>query len=112
MNLRVLLGIGLAVTVLGLLLGLIPGSVSDVPCGSPWVRDTATTDAATRGSRLGSDLIGGQVGRRFESTDYTQMCSDELGSRGVVGGVLAGLGVLTLLGAALVSVNRTSAARE
>lgn len=113
MNLRALLAIGFTATVLGLLLGLIPGSVTtasgDTSCGSPWVRDNSLVDAATEGSRHGADLIGSQVGRRFESTDYRALCDDALGGRGVLGGVVAGLGALTLLGAALINANQAAA---
>jgi hypothetical protein len=106
---------GLLVLALGLLLGLIPGSVTtasgSTPCGSPWVRDNRLVDAATEGSRLGADLIGSQLGRRYESTDYRALCDDALGGRGAFGGVLAGLGALTLLGAALVNAQRTAGTR-
>ena len=107
MNPKVLIVAGIAALLLGLLLGLVPGSVTtasgDTTCGSPWVRDNRMVDAATDGSRLGADLVGAQVGRRFESTDYRALCTDALGGRGTFGGVLAAFGVLTLLGVALVS---------
>lgn len=102
MNLRALLAVGLAAVALGLLLGLVPGGPSNVTCGSPWVRDTAMIDAADRGTRLGVDLIGS----RSESTSYRSLCSDALDGRGLFGGVLAGLGVVALLGAALVNTQQ------
>jgi hypothetical protein len=106
-NLRALIAAGLVALSLGLLLGLVPSSVTtasgDTTCGSPWVRDNRMVDAATEGSRLGADLVGAQVGRRFESTDYRALCTDALGSRGTFGGVLAAFGLLTLLGVALVN---------
>lgn len=109
MTAKQLAAAGGVLLLIGLLLGLIPGSVSDtVSCGSPWVRDTAMIDAADRGSRLGADLIGSYAGREFESTSYRALCNDALDTRGVFGGVLAGFGVLTLLGMALVNARRSS----
>lgn len=96
---------GLLMLITGLLLGLIPGSVSDTfSCGSPWVRDTTMIDAANRGADLGSALAG----QGSSSTDYRTMCGDALDGRGAFGGVLAGLGVLTLLGVALMNAQRSS----
>lgn len=108
MTTKQLAAAGGVLLLVGLLLGLIPGSVSDVSCGSPWVRDTAMIDAADRGSRLGADLIGSYAGREFDSTSYRALCSDALDTRGVLGGVLAGLGALTLVGAALVNARQTT----
>ncbi|PWK81711.1 hypothetical protein C8D88_116123 [Lentzea atacamensis] len=95
---------GLLVLIVGLLLGFVPGSAEGVPCGSPWSRDTAMIDAANRGADLGSALAG----RGSSSVDYRAICGDALDGRGVFGGVLAGLGVLTLLGAALVNARQTT----
>jgi hypothetical protein len=103
MTTKQLAAAGGVLLLVGLLLGLIPGSVSDTfSCGSPWARDTLMTDAADRGADLGSALAG----QRNTSTSYRQLCSDALDARGVWGGVLAGLGALALLGAAVVHGNR------
>lgn len=99
MNPRVLIAAGLAALLLGLLLGLVPGGPAGVTCGSPWVRDTAMIDAANRGADIGAALAGSS---RL-TTDYRALCDDALGERGVFGGVLAGFGVLTLLGVALMN---------
>jgi hypothetical protein len=111
MSTRALVAAGLAVLLLGLLLGLIPGSIntgaSEITCGSPWVRDTTMTDAANRGAELGSALAG-----RESSSNYGQVCSDALGGRGVLGGVLTGVGVLALLGVALVNSQQASRTRD
>lgn len=115
MNMRALVAAALAVIALGLLLGLVPGSAgtaTGTSCGSPWVRNTAMIDAADRGARLGADLIGARAGRDFESTSYKTLCDNALDTRGVLGGVAAGLGVLALLGAALVNANQTAQSRE
>ncbi len=110
MNPKVQIAAGLAALLLGLLLGLVPGGPSGVTCGSPWVRDTAMIDAADRGSRLGADLIG--LGREYESTSYRTQCADALDGRGTFGGVLAALGVLALLGVALVNSKQTTGPSE
>jgi hypothetical protein len=107
MTVKQLVVTGLLVLIAGCLLGLIPGSAGTVPCGSPWIRDTAMIDAANRGADLGSTAIG----RGSSSTDYAVICGNELDSRGVFGGVLAGLGVLALLGAGVVNANRATAER-
>lgn len=104
MTTKQLAAAGGVLLLIGLLLGLIPGSVSDTfSCGSPWVRDTTMTDAADRGADLGSALAG-----QRNTTSYRQQCADVLDTRGVWGGALAGLGVLTLLGVALVNAQRSS----
>lgn len=106
MTAKQLAATGGVLLLIGLLLGLTPGSVSDTfSCGSPWNRDTAMTDAADRGADLGSALAG----RDNISTSYRQLCADALDARGTWGGVLAGVGVLALLGAAVVHGNRSGA---
>jgi hypothetical protein len=107
MTVKQLIVTGLLVLIAGCLLGLIPGSAGAVPCGSPWIRDTAMIDAANRGADLGSTAIG----QGSSSTDYATLCGSELDGRGVFGGVLAGFGVLTLLSAGVVNANRTVAVR-
>ncbi len=102
MTVKQLAAAGGVLLLIGLLLGLIPGSVSDTfSCGSPWSRDTTMTDAADRGADLGSALAG----QENTSTSYRQQCADALDGRGVWGGVFAGLGALALLGAAVVSAS-------
>lgn len=103
MTVKQLAGAGALLLLIGALLGLIPGSVSDTfSCGSPWVRDTVMTGAADRGAELGSAVLG-----RESTTSYAALCAGKLDSRGTWGGVLAGLGVLGLLGAAVIHGNRT-----
>lgn len=102
MTVKQLAGAGALLLLVGALLGLIPGSVSDTfSCGSPWARDTAMTGAADRGAELGSAMLG-----RESTTSYAALCDDKLDARGVWGGVLAGFGVLSLLGAAVVNGRR------
>lgn len=102
MNPKVLITVGVAALLLGLLLGLVPGGPSDVTCGSPWSRNDAMIDAANRGSDLGA-VMAGQPGL---GTDYRAICDTALDGRGTFGGVLASLGVLTLLGVALVNTRQ------
>ncbi len=106
MTAKQLAGVGALLLLVGALLGLIPGSVSDTfSCGSPWARDTAMIGAADRGADLGADLLG-----KDSTVSYAARCDDKLDARGVWGGVLAGLGVLSLLGAAVMNNRRADAA--
>lgn len=103
MSAKQLAGVGALLLLVGGLLGLIPGSVSDTfSCGSPWARDTTMIGAADRGASLGADLLG-----RESTVSYAALCDDKLDARGMWGGALAGLGALSLLGAAVVNGRRT-----
>ncbi len=110
MNTRTLIGVSLAVLVLGLALGLVPGSAmgatNSFSCGSPWVRDTESISRQNHIDGLSDALSGGSG--TVTTTKYAQRCDDELDTRGIVAGVLAGLAALTLIGVAVVRRPETS----
>lgn len=108
MNPKVLITVGVAALLLGLLLGLVPGGPSDVTCGSPWSRNTAMIDAANRGADLGAALAN----RSESGVDYRAVCDDALDGRGTFGGVLALLGLLAIGGAVVVNGRRNTAHAE
>lgn len=104
---KLMIGTGLAAIALGALLGLIPGSITSTgdttyTCGSPWIRDHSGEQTANLSQSIANALTGQSV----YSVDYRAKCDDALGSRGVFGGVIAGLGVLALLGVGLVSAQK------
>lgn len=107
-----LVAIALGLLGIGLLLGLIPGSIGpssdSLSCGSPWVRDTA---AIEREGRI-DDLADAMLGMNLRDTDYAAKCDDALDARGIFGGALAGLGALTLVGVAVVRRPKGQAVEE
>ncbi len=103
MTVKQLASAGGLLLLIGVLLGLVPGTAKDVDCGSPWIRNASAIETANFGSEMATDLISGYGGPRFAPTDYGKVCSEALSARGAWGGALAGLGALALLGAAIVS---------
>ncbi|WP_156051393.1 hypothetical protein [Allokutzneria albata] len=98
---------GIALLVLGALLGLAPSSImangKDTSCGSPWMPDDSAVRLAEFGSKL-SDAMSG--GRGVAAGDYRSQCRDALGSRGTLGGIAAALGAAALLALAFVPRQR------
>jgi hypothetical protein len=105
---RVMVVCGLVLLAAGLLLGLLPGSApgassESMNCGSPWVRSHADEQRSKSVDALANAMAGGGLAK-----DYRAECDDALGSRGVFGGVLGGLGLVTLIGVGLVVARRQS----
>lgn len=113
----VLLVIGLLLLGGGLALGLIPSSATiavnetaisvaradSYSCGSPWLVDQQSPAAEQKVADLAAGVATVQ-GTPTVAEDAAGLCTTALGSRGMFGAVLAGLGALTLLGLGLVLV--------
>lgn len=104
---KLMAGAGLAAVIAGSLLGLIPASITSTgdtnyTCGSPWIRDHSGEQSANTSQAIANALIGQSV----YAVDYRAKCDDALGSRGVFGGVIAGFGVLALLGVGLIAAQQ------
>lgn len=88
--------------ILGLSLGLAPGSATgangkDFSCGSPWNMDTKEIER----QKFVDDLANGLAGREVWKTDYRQRCEDALDTRGVFAWIAISLGAVALIGVAL-----------
>lgn len=85
---------------LGLGFGLVPVSATmaghDVTCGAPWAPDYHAADV----ERFGDTMAG------RSTTDRRQQCRDELGGRGTLGALLAGLGGVGLVGVIVLAATR------
>lgn len=95
-----LLAAAFVLLILGLTLGLAPGSATgangkDFSCGSPWSMDVRETD---RQKHI-DDLANSMVGREVWSTDYRQRCEDKLGVRGSFAWITISLGAVALIAA-------------
>lgn len=92
---------GLVLVVVGAVLGLWPSSIvaagDTVSCGSPWSPDDSEARHADFGKSIGEALRG----ERASTGTGAQRCAEALGSRGLFGGILVGLGVVALIGAAV-----------
>ncbi|MGO1049795.1 hypothetical protein [Crossiella sp. CA198] len=89
----------LVLTLVGVALGLWPASIvvasETVSCGSPWSPDDTPARTADFGRTLGHALRG----ERATAGTGVQRCSEALGSRGLFGGIILGVGVVALIGA-------------
>jgi len=88
------------VFLVGVLLGLLPHSVGDVGCGSPW-----SPSVAPNGADLGSLTAG-------ITTDYTSQCASTLSMPRVFSWVLVGVGGAGLVFVGLMSLDTSSPVRE
>lgn len=117
---RVLLLIaGLLLLATGLGLGLVPATattaipnspatparIDSYSCGSPWAVDQAAIDRQQHVNDLTADEAT-VTGTPTPAENAATLCTTALGSRGMFGAVLAGLGALTLLGLGLVMAAR------
>lgn len=98
-----LLAVAFVLLILGLSLGLAPGSATgangkDFSCGSPWNMDTKEISH----QQYLDDLANSMVGKDVWKTDYRQGCEDKLGTRGVFAWITISLGAVALIGVALV----------
>jgi hypothetical protein len=103
---------GAALLIIGIILGVTPGHASGalgmdspISCGSPWFRDHTGEQHAAAVDNLATSMEGGgpAAGNR-----YRIACDDATGTRGVFAWVLAGLGLLTLIGLGLIAAQRRS----
>jgi hypothetical protein len=88
---RVLLLVGLALVVGGLLFGFLPRTVSGVSCGSAFVENRHAANSA--------DLLGAILG---ESTGIADRCSDVRSASRIPALVLLALGGVLAVGSAFV----------
>lgn len=103
MRIGLLVAIGSALVILGLSLGLAPGSATgasgnDFSCGSPWNMDVKQIER----QEYIDDLANSMVGHEVWKTDYRQRCEDALDTRGVLAWISISLGAVALLGVAFV----------
>ena len=99
--------------ILGLSLGLAPGSATgasgkEFSCGSPWGMDVKQIER----QEYIDDLANSMVGREVWDTDYRQRCEDALDTRGVFAWIAISLGAVALIGVALVRQPQQAAAEK
>lgn len=91
---------------IGALMGLLPVSADNTPCGSPWVPSYTMADAVDEGAEMGTALIG--LGLENTSTSVRQLCKDAAAPRAWAGGLIAAVGAIALFGLALTGASRRS----
>jgi hypothetical protein len=91
----------------GLLVGLLPVHVgaASVSCGSAISGDSAAISAAELADFRGQ-IHSALTGADTEATSYADQCAEARSSRATVAWVLAGVGVVAALGAAVVVPSR------
>lgn len=102
MRTAALLAAGFILIILGLSLGLAPGSATgangkDFSCGSPWNMDVKEIEHQEYVDDLANSMVGSEVWK----TDYRQRCEDKLATRGVFAWITISLGAVALIGLAL-----------
>lgn len=107
MRIAALLAGAFILLILGLSLGLAPGSATgangkDFSCGSPWSPDTKEMDH----QKFIDDLANSMAGSTVWKTDYRERCEDKLDTRGVFAWIAISLGAVALIGVALVHQSR------
>lgn len=105
--------VGVVLLIVGVALGTVSSSATSYgggsySCGSPWFTDSHSINSQQTSNGIASVLTHGGL----PVVDAAAPCAEAFGSRGVFGGVLAALGALALLGAALVAMARQGKPRD